>query len=140
MKLPTVSSRVTYEGIVEAVVRCENLQVGIQQHKRLAHRFHDVLGIFTGILDFRFQLLSFSNIFQGQEDYVGADVFPEDLPGVEQDNLSTDIEEIMLDFVAVEHGIVEEDFFKEYPQFGKVPLAVTEVVDEIADCFFARYL
>ena len=35
----------------------KNLQVGIQHHKRLAHGFYNVLGIFPGILDFRFQLL-----------------------------------------------------------------------------------
>ena len=49
-------------------------------------------------------------------------------------------EEIMLDFIAIEHGIMGEDLLKEYPQLGNVPLPVAEVVDEIPDCFLGRYL
>ena len=58
MKFPIVSSGRYFEGIVEAVVGGENLQVGIEHHQWLVHGFYNVLGIFPGILDFRFQLLA----------------------------------------------------------------------------------
>ena len=45
----------------------------------------------------------------------------------------------MFDFIAIEDDMVEDDLFKEYPQFGNVPLPVTEVVDEISDCFIGCY-
>ena len=46
----------------------------------------------------------------------------------------------MLDFIAIDHCIIGEDILNEYPQLGNVPLPVAEVVDEIADSFFGRYL
>ena len=84
-----------FEGIVEAVVGCENLQVGIQHHKWLAHGFYNVLGIFPGILDFRFQLLALGNVLNGEEDHLRADVFPIYPVGIEQHDFTTDVPEKM---------------------------------------------
>ena len=64
-ELPDRSLGRHFEGFIEAVVGGENLQVRIQHHKRFAHGFHDVLGIFPGILDFGLQPLSFGNVFHG---------------------------------------------------------------------------
>ena len=61
--------------------------------------------------------------------------FPEDLPGVEQDDLAADAGKIMFDLIAVEHGIMGEDLLDEHPQLGNVPLPVAEIVDEIPDRF-----
>ena len=111
----------------------DDLQVGAEHDQRLAHRLHDVLGVFPGILNFASQLFSFGDVFHGQKDDVRADVLPENLPGVQQNGLAADIEEIVFDFVAVEHRVVQQDIFKEVPQLGDVPLPVAEVVDEVPD-------
>ena len=84
----------------------ENLQLGIQHHQRLAHGSYNVLGVFPGILDFGLQPFAFGDVLHGQQDNVRADIFPENLPGVEHNDLAADIDKIMLDFIAIEHGIL----------------------------------
>ena len=81
MKCPIVSSGRYFEGIVEAVVGGENLQLGIQHHQRLAHGSYNVLGVFPGILDFGLQPFVFGDVLHGQQDNVRADIFPENLAG-----------------------------------------------------------
>jgi len=52
-EIPDSFLGVRLEGIVEALVCRDNLQIGIQHHKRLVHGFHDIFGVFAGILNFR---------------------------------------------------------------------------------------
>ena len=62
------------EGVVEALVGGEDLQVGVQHHQRLAHGLDDVLGVFPGVLDFRLQLLACGDVLHRQQDDAGADL------------------------------------------------------------------
>ena len=64
----------------------------------------------------------------------------EDLPGVEQDGLAADAGKVVLDLVAVDHGVVREDLLDEHPQLGDVPLPVAQVVDEVPDGLLGRHL
>ena len=61
------------------------------------------------------------------------------LPGVEHNGLAADIDKVVLDFIAIEHGILGEDLLDKHPQLGNVPLPVTEVIHEIPDCFLGHY-
>ena len=80
------------------------------------------------------------DVLHGDQDDVRAYILPEDLPGVQEDDLSADAGENMVHLVAVEDGFIGEDVLEQHPQFGDVPLPVAEVVDEIADGLLGRYL
>jgi hypothetical protein len=88
---------------------------------------------------FSFSPFALGDVFHGQEDNLRSDIFSENLPGVEQNSLSSDIEKIMLDFISIEHGIMRENLLKEYPQLGNIPLPVANVIDEIPDYFLGPY-
>ena len=87
-----------------------------------------------------FSLPALGDVFHGQKYDVRADVFPENLPGVEQYDFAADIEENVVDLIAVEHRCIGEDVLEKHPQLGDIPLPVAEVVDEIADGFLGRHL
>ena len=60
---------------------------------------------------------------------------PENLAGVEHNDLAPNRLKIMFDLIIIERGGLRKDFRQEPPELGDVPLAVTKIVDKTADGF-----
>src|SRR2546430_1296517 len=79
----------------------------------------------------------FRGILQGKDDH-GLLRAPEgELPGMEQDGLSADPGELMLDFEVLKAAVLGKDVLEQRPQARDVPLAASQLVDQTTFRFLA---